>query len=321
MRKPHFFQFSGLLLLLCLSPVTHAACKFVNGVTASVIRNVSFGTVTVQRDTPAGTVLSTRTTGAYNNGRTIAGCDTSWVYQWSNSRFNTLSRLGNKIYDTNIPGIGLRLSNTAASSTAYLPYETTFSANVYVLINKDGIKAELIKTSVGAVGSGNLSTGSLASASVKNQFYIAGITLTGTNRIVPVACSVTNTAITVPMGNVLSSSFSGVGSTAASQNFNIPLDCDAQTRVKITLDATRDSSGAAGVIALNSASTQDTAKGIGVQVLYRNNPVAFGSAISVGTVASTGTYNIPLTARYYQTSSPVQAGQANAVATFTMTYN
>uniref|UniRef100_UPI00163FAB96 fimbrial protein n=1 Tax=Burkholderia gladioli TaxID=28095 RepID=UPI00163FAB96 len=33
-----------------------------------------------------------------------------------------------------------------------------------------------------------------------------------------------------------------------------------------------------------------------------------------------GSYTIPLTARYYQTAAQVTAGSANAVLTFTMTY-
>jgi len=62
------------------------------------------------------------------------------------------------------------------------------------------------------------------------------------------------------------------------------------------------------------------ATGVGVQMLYKNTPVTLGSTIIVGT-ASSGVYNIPLVGRYYQTQANVTSGKANAMATFTMTYN
>ncbi|WP_058973775.1 fimbrial protein [Type-D symbiont of Plautia stali] len=301
------------------SKLTEAKCNYASGLTSEVVKNISFGTVRVQRDTPIGTVLATQVTGSFQGGSTLAGCDVSWRNQWITD-FTTLSGVGDRIYSTNIAGIGIRLTNVPASNRL-LPYETGFGANAYVIIPGEGIKAELIKTAASGVGSGSIRTGTLARAAVKDNFYYARVDLTGTNNIVPVACSVISTSINVSMGNVLNTAFSGIGSTVATRNFNIPLDCDIQTRVNITLDATRDSSGAAGVIALNPSPSGITASGVGVQLLYKNSPVSFGEIITIGSVGTAGTYNVPLTARYYQTTNPVVAGQANATATFTMTYN
>jgi type 1 fimbria pilin len=62
------------------------------------------------------------------------------------------------------------------------------------------------------------------------------------------------------------------------------------------------------------------AQNVGVQVLdSRGNPIPFGTAISAGTVTA-GTFNVPLDARYYQTGASVTAGQVNATATYTITY-
>lgn len=178
---------------------------------------------------------------------------------------------------------------------------------------------EFYKT--GPVTAGTMPTGIYAGIAVQNQFWIFSFANTGGGNFIPVACSVTNTAIQVPMGNVRPNEFSGPGSSAGEKDFNVPLNCDAGTRVNITLEGTADSSGVAGVLALNPSSTATVAKGVGLQLLRSNAPVRLGTPIAVGTVASAGPYTIPLVARYYQTAPTIVGGQANSTATFTMTYN
>lgn len=136
----------------------------------------------------------------------------------------------------------------------------------------------------------------------------------------PVACSVSDTSIIVPMGRVSQVQFAGVGSTAGEQSFTIPLDCDAGTKVNVTLDGSQDSSGATGVLALDSSS-DTVASGVGLQLLHKSQAVTLGKPIALGAVVSDGVYSIPLVARYYQTRAIVTAGQANSTATFTLTYN
>ncbi|MDH8549244.1 type 1 fimbrial protein, partial [Klebsiella pneumoniae] len=77
--------------------------------------------VAVQRDAAVGSVIATATTGAYNGGNTIAGCSEAWTYRWELSKWGTLSSLGSNIYNTNVPGVGIRLTNT--SSGKVLPYD------------------------------------------------------------------------------------------------------------------------------------------------------------------------------------------------------
>ncbi|CAI1072360.1 fimbrial protein [Serratia quinivorans] len=165
-----------------------------------------------------------------------------------------------------------------------------------------------------------LTAGRIAASSIANQFYTADINLTGNNVITPVACSVNNPSIQVPMGNILKSRFSGAGSSVGDTRFAIDLDCDAGTKVTLTLDGSAVSSSANRVLALTNATAADTAAGVGIQMLYNDAPVTLGSALSIGTPTTAGTYSIPLTARYYQTGSTVTAGTANGTATFTLTY-
>jgi type 1 fimbria pilin len=123
------------------------------------------------------------------------------------------------------------------------------------------------------------------------------------------------------MDKVSTKDFTGVGATASPKTVTIPLNCNAGTKVSVTLDGTRHSSGIAGVLALDSSGSTSVATGLGLQLLYNNTAVTLGSATSVGATTSNGTYNVGLTARYYQTAATVTAGQANSTATFTMTYN
>ncbi|HHD7242103.1 TPA: hypothetical protein ACNOIA_004379 [Enterobacter cloacae] len=171
-----------LLLMLVVSPIARASCSFYSGVSGEVPGYLNFGNVTVQRDAPVGSVIATAVTGAYNNGNGIAGCTReAWTARWELTQWGTLSGYGNGVYNTNLPGIGLRLS-TAASGKV-LPYESSYPYNAggsWASIPGDGIKGELIKT--GDVTSGTLTDGMLARASVVNRFYFANVMLNARTR-------------------------------------------------------------------------------------------------------------------------------------------
>lgn len=300
-----FFSF------MFLPETVYAACTLT---TAPGATNFSFGTVTVQRDAPIGSILATKSLVAMG---ARFNCTSAWNFAGVLNTFTTPNPYGNSVYDTNISGVGLQIS-VGGNINGPLPYFYLKNAGGYII--QATMVANLVKTSSGAVGSGNLSIGVLATLSADNiTTYSLG--LTGANTIVSVACSVTNTAINVPMGNVQRSKFSGPGYEGDPVPFSIPLDCDANTRVNFKLDATADSSGAPGVMALNSSALGTAASGVGIKLTRSGAPLAFGTVIPAGTVTSAGRFSIPLVARYYQTAPNVTAGQANATATFTMTYN
>ncbi len=306
-----------LLALLLAAFGVQASCGFSSGVSSEVPGYLSFGNVAVQRDVPVGSVIATATTGAYNGGNNIAGCSEAWTYRWELSKWGTLSTLGGNIYNTNVPGVGIRLTNS--SSGKVLPYDQSVGANTYIFIGGNGIKAELIKT--GDITGGTLDTGMLARASVANQFYFANATLNGTNTITSESCSVTTNPVNVPLGDHDKSEFSGPGSATAWQTFNINLSCVQGARINVRIDATSDSdAGVPSIIKLDSDPVN--ASGVGVQLWYRyeDSPVQFGQERYYYTSPSGGNENVQLQARYYQTTQSVTAGKANATATFTLTY-
>lgn len=324
--KKTMFVLGGVLLISAgFSSETQAACYFLSG-SSEIRSSFNMGTITVQRDTPVGTVLVEKNV-AQSPGTPSYACSAGVSFQtgYGELRFATLSAYGNGVYDTNIEGIGIRmyvLGYNGGPGTLTIPYTNTFipkSGTTYYYGH--GKRVQLVKTSSNAVGAGALTTGTLSRASAfqSSRLYTATLTLTG-GTIVRAACTITNTSIQVPLGDTMRTDFTGVGSTGKQVPFNIPLNCNANTNVKVTLDGTAAPGGAKGVVVLSSSSSETVTTGVGVQMLYKNTPVTLGSAITVGT-ASSGVYNIPLVGRYYQTQANVTSGKANAMATFTMTYN
>lgn len=74
-----------------------------------------------------------------------------------------------------------------------------------------------------------------------------------------------------------------------------------------------------GVLALVNPDEQSSARGVGVQLLYRGAPLVLGERLPLET-ALQGLRSYPFSARYYQTQPQIAAGEANAVATFSLTY-
>jgi len=75
----------------------------------------------------------------------------------------------------------------------------------------------------------------------------------------------------------------------------------------------------AGVVALNTTST---ASGVGVQILNENQqPIALATPFNIASYPlSSALITVPLYARYYQTAAKINPGTANAVATYTLSY-
>ncbi|MEH5155244.1 fimbrial protein [Escherichia coli] len=314
MRKLLFF----LLLMIAVLPEVQATCSFYGGVTSEVSGYLNFGNVVIQRDAQVGSTIATAITGPYNGGNGIAGCQReAWTARWELTQWGTLSGYGNGVYNTNLPGVGLRLS--FASTGRVLPYEISYpysAGSTWLSIPGDGIKGELIKT--GDITSGALTGSVLARASVVNQFYFANVTLNGTNTVKSEACTVTTPSVDVPMGDHDKSEFSGAGSSTDWVSFDIGLSCDVGARINVRIDATADASaGSQGVMLIDSGG----ASGVGIQLHYRPDDAAVQYGQERFYWQSVyGDEIVQLKARYYQTAGSITPGAANGTATFTLSY-
>lgn len=314
------FTFMPFLSAFALySNSAQATCEFASGA-SQLAWFINVGNVTVQRDAPVGTIIYQRDLNSAQIGKTILSCTGTFTPQLYIMRMGSAVTVPgqNYVYSTNLPGVGVKVTSYNGNPFT-VPQNSWDFVAPYILPNV--YKFYLIKT--GDISGGTLWTGRLFEWTTNKT---SGGTLTvgygnfSGGTVNTVACSVTNTSIVVPMGNVSRNTFSSVGHQSDPVPFFVGLNCDSGTRVNITLDATADSSGTPGVVALTSAGSAGVASGVGVQLTYSGTPVTFGTPIPIVT-STGGALNIPLIARYYQTLTKVTAGIANAQATFTMTYN
>ncbi|WP_445494771.1 fimbrial protein [Photorhabdus sp. SF281] len=134
-------------------------------------------------------------------------------------------------------------------------------------------------------------------------------------------CSTATPRPMVNFGRVNSALFKGIGSTVGNAGFNIEIKCTESVKPKITFSAEKIDYAPDSVIQLNNPNRRNTAKGVGVQILYMGTtPVSLENPLVFGYATANATYTLPFTARYYQTDGKITAGEANAIAHFTIQY-
>lgn len=296
--------------------------------------------MTVQRDLPVGSVIGSVTTpivSAFN----CTNSDPKLSFQeFGGKAYGTyLSVFNNqRVYSTNVAGIGYGITIIAHSSCSgySLPINGTnnFDGNPnnkkICAVNgffaaqpiEGQIKVTFYKTAT-TTGSGPVNSMTVAAFILRNNETTwqrpEVLVYTTSFNVTTLACTVINTAITVPMGTVEKRSFSGVGTWPGDSNtksFNIPLSCNLGTKVNLQIDGNAQNANN-GVLNINSGT--GSASGIGIQILYNDQPLVLGTSFLTDTTTNE-TYNINLKSRYYQTSSNITAGSANSSATFTLTY-
>jgi len=332
--KKAFLPVSAIVVIFA-SLSAHADCTFAPGYSANTVEAISFGTVIVPPATAVGTIVATKTSNVIaSRPWFVLGCSKASFNQhdWRDPALPAVAYSGQTLYQSGVAGYAIRIVTPGAGSTA-----GQFGAGAFPRIITGNfcrwtattwdycggswgpVTFQLVKISATA-GTGAMSAGTLVRASVRgwNWLYTANL---ASSSIVNPTCTVNSASIQVPLGNVEKRSFSGKGSTSPVKNFFIPLNCAVGARISFKMEATPDSSAAPGVIALSSAAPGSAASGVGVQVLYSGTPVKFGVTTAAGSAPVAGSFNVPFIARYYQTQPNITPGRANALATFTMTYN
>ncbi len=305
-----------------------ADCTPLNG-WQNKIFNITIPKVVIPRNTPIGATLFSQVVNFPSSQYIFTNCPGGKTELYALFR-NGWAPDGSGIAPTNLPGIGIKITDfsNAQAATYYRADSSVASKTLYPFnesdkfswSGSDGFSIQLVKT--GPTSTGSLSTGIVAGLLLKNLYWMTAIQIVdGGNFSNAAGCTVISKSLAVPLGSFKRGEFSGVGSSTKASNVNIDVDCSAFTNISMTLNATADSSSAPGVIAIDPIAGVATAKGIGIQLLVFNKPVLVGSPFSVGRATVTGVNRVVLTARYYQTKSTVTAGQANATATFTLTYN
>lgn len=326
--------------VLALAATQAQAYKCSTVTTATVLTPPS---VTLQRDLPVGSLIGSEVvSGTVQTFNCSNKPSPSLTYQdFGVKGYGTYVTTinGRRIYSTNVTGVGYAVGATSVNNcanTAYVDGTRTGdgNANNRLMCSVSGMltnqpvmaqaRVQFYKTAQ-TTGTGTVSARQVSTFIMRNNqqndwvLPESAVSIAAFN-ITTIACTVSNTVISVPMGTVEKRAFGGPGTwpgDANTRNFTIPLNCNAGTRVNVRIDGSAQNASQ-GV--LNLTAGTGSASGVGIQLLYNRAPLPLASPINTGTAFSEGAYNIPLQARYYQTSSNITPGAANASATFTLTY-
>lgn len=153
---------------------------------------------------------------------------------------------------------------------------------------------------------------------------VDGGTVNFDGSVVTAACAVAadSATINVDMGQVRTTALAAAGSEAStSKAFSIKLtDCDATTytAVAVTFSGTADTTDSTY---LQAGTNGSTAQNVAIR-LYdaAGNPVNIGTASDVITLRS-GDNSLDFSAKYASPRGGATAGDASAVATYTLTYS
>lgn len=298
---------------------------------------MDLGRIVLRPDMAPGTVISAKQFPI--SRQWVAECSSRGTMIGILSNNYTASELGNNIYKTNIPGIGLRLYREGEGGRikTFYPHTLPFSGHSKLYLDPGYFSVEVIRLP-GPTGAGRLNAGlySIYYADstgpskpvLTSHVYGDGIT------IVNSTCSIDagSRDITVDMGSAASKDFSGVGSTLNEKKFNIRLNCVggneskwSQKRGDVSLAfyyTPNERWGNQGVI--QPERNQSAAQGVGIQLLSdkENTPVKNGDYVYAGRLQefTSSTINIPMKARFYQTENKITGGSVSALTTFTVVY-
>lgn len=337
LRNMTCFAFLGMTLYV--SSAQAYTCK-----TETTSTTITIPDMSVPRDAAVGTKMGSVNTGeisAFNCTNTAPAMTYQQVGAKGLGTRSTTKIDGANIYLLGDSGVGYSVgvssSNVCGGTVVYYVNGTSTgddNVNNRIICARNGMfpnQPLKFEITLNFFKMGNLKPGKVAAQNMasgisrinQTTWLNPESTVTGTEfTLTSQGCSVTNTSISVPMGTVHSSHFRGVGSTTGDQDFSIPLSCDAG--IKVGLTVTGGSAGNfdadSGLINLDTSDTSTVASGVKLQILSKSAPIKLNSVIDLGTRVVQGVFSVPLTARYYQSASPITAGLANGTATFTMKY-
>jgi len=298
----------------------------------SLSSTITIPPIVVQRDVPIGTLIGRATLPAKSiytcSGKTTIATDAGIKAYGTLQPYRPPNNMA--LYNTNIPGVSYGIIG-ALDSTNMAGYyfgvegpdkilNSWSPGDIASLRYGVSLGVELFKT--GPTGSGAIPSKKVGAAIIRvdNAWQTEHDLLISSFNVTTLACAISASNISVPLGDVLVTKFTGVGATPVTKGFNLGLNCDANAKVNVSLSGTANSDIAnSDILALTNAGTAGVADGLGVQILYNGAPLKRNTNLLLKTSAG-GVETLPFSARYFQTKSAVKPGKANASATFNLTY-
>ncbi|MBR8252223.1 fimbrial protein [Burkholderia ambifaria] len=300
----------------------HAECNLVTGQNFPVRNSVALnGTINVPRDVAPGYQLAKFT---YRPPSEIkfAHCSTAGTLVVDGKLASTphLPPDLNKVYPTNVPGIGVKM--VADDEGLTFPFQISIPTNGGQYWYWDaGSSISYVFVTTGPVSSGRITAADLpiASLEVRGSPWWA-VNASGSVDVVALSCKTPD--VTVEMGTVRAADMKSVGATSAPVSFKVAANNCPAGISKITYQFKAPNGvldAAAGVVALSDDST---ARGFALKLMDENGAaLRFDSPYPINVAPTGGSYALPMKAAYYRTSQTISSGSANAILTFTMSYN
>lgn len=295
--------------------------KMINVATVSVPTELAVG------DTIPGTEQSVHIAGNCDNS-TDSGLMIIACYYGTGAEIQGLTG----VYDSGVPGVGVALKNEQGQRISGAGGVSCNSTNTPIsYVSTDGkqsfgfdITLELVKTST-TVASGTLAQSQTVFG--LGVFHHEGlgspnhISYAGNVVLKDVTCSVTPQNLTVDLGSVPLSDFTGTGTiTVPTHNTSLELNCNSavQPEVKVT-SGNGYETAFPGVIKLTQENGMAT--GVGVRMLVDNKPAQFDTYVdTLNKAFADRSMTINFDLSYEQTGAEVTPGPANSVATITVAY-
>ncbi|MBJ2066365.1 fimbrial protein [Serratia odorifera] len=317
-NRVYLFRIVIFLLFYGASSKVSACWWYTGGITSTIYVSSSLSTINIQRDAAIGETVFEKEVINPNN-QMVAVCTTGDVASWTFDGADIVPGYSN-VYKTGVPGLGIRVQ-AGNSNFYYTNPATTFTemnANRIWAWSNWGAYFKISLVKFAATGNGAIPAKRVR-VNLTGLGDVLVLDITG-GVINTVACSISSTNISVPLGDVLATQFTGVGATPVTKGFNLGLNCDANAKVNVSLSGTANSDIAnSDILALTNAGTAGVADGLGVQVLYNGAPLKRDTNLLLKTSAG-GVETLPFSARYFQTKSAVKPGKASATATLNLTY-
>ncbi|PJR63574.1 fimbrial protein [Raoultella sp. T31] len=318
--------FIGLLVLGTTS--AWAACT--RGPAPTVQLDMAIGRVVVNPDLAVGSVIATQNWTMPAGTGVNYRCSGTTVFKASIVAPG-VTDLGNKVYSTNVPGIGLRFSRGGSTVNIVYPGSFTTGGGNFSL-EGSRFTLEVIKTA-SVTGSGTLAAGKYTSYDWEYGNNPILVTFLSANAITVVSPSCTVLSgknMNVNVGTIKRSDLNGVGTYAGGKNFNIELQCSGGLSASgyANIEASFSGTLATGTTVtrgalLNEKAGSSIAKGIGIQVLKSGVPVEFNKKYNIGTLNNQETryITLPFFARFYQYAAATSTGEVESHMIFNLTYD
>lgn len=325
-NKLHYFAF----LFIFFATTSWGACQRYNTPTYNIY--MTFGRIVVSNDTPVGTVLAKKQW-TINQSDPVYYC--SGVNDFS-ARIvaGNMVDLGNNVYSTNVPGIGMRFSRGGSIQQVYPSVlRSDGGRGAQYRLAGSTFTAEIIKTAA-VTGSGKITTGKYTTYDWVNgnnpmlDTYIDADAIT----IVSPSCIIRGgNKQNVDIGSIKSSDLKGVGTVAGGREFNIALECSggvsatgyANVNIKYDGNIATGTTLSQGVLR-NERSDSSAANGVGVQILDgQKKPLAFEQDYNIGKLTDNQTkyINLAYTAQFYQYLPKINSGVVEAQMIFNVNYD